>query len=161
MNQPKQVKSSSIFLLELILAILFFSVASAVCVQIFVKAHLLSQSAQTLNFAVNECSGVAEVLSTTDSLEEVSSLLCILYPKAETTSLSNYNLYYDDAFLPCEKADAKYQLSISLEDLASSIDAKASSYSTFQAHLCFEDVSSFEQVYTLGVTHHISQEVMR
>ena len=36
-------KRSSLFLLELIIAILFFSLTSAVCVQIFVRAHLISR----------------------------------------------------------------------------------------------------------------------
>lgn len=44
--------TSSLFLLELILAVLFFSVASALCIQIFTKAHLMSQDARDLNFAV-------------------------------------------------------------------------------------------------------------
>ena len=34
-------KRSSLFLLELMIAILFFCLASAVCVQIFVKAHTI------------------------------------------------------------------------------------------------------------------------
>ena len=36
-------KRSSLFLLELMIAILFFCLASAVCVQIFVKAHTISR----------------------------------------------------------------------------------------------------------------------
>ena len=42
-------KRSSLFLLELIIAILFFSLTSAVCVQIFVRAHLISRQTQELN----------------------------------------------------------------------------------------------------------------
>ena len=37
---------SALFLMELIFSILFFALASAVCVQLFVKAHLLSVSTQ-------------------------------------------------------------------------------------------------------------------
>ena len=55
--------TSSLFLLELILAVLFFSVASALCIQIFTKAHLMSQDARDLNFAVNEVSSMAEQMS--------------------------------------------------------------------------------------------------
>ena len=39
MRQPRTHSGSSLFLMELILAILFFSVASAVCVQLFARAH--------------------------------------------------------------------------------------------------------------------------
>ena len=43
---------SSLFLMELILVILFFAVAGSICVQIFVKAHLLSQSSSDLNLSL-------------------------------------------------------------------------------------------------------------
>ena len=51
MNRKNRAQSSTLFLLELILAILFFSLASAVCVQFFVKSRLLSRGAQNLNHA--------------------------------------------------------------------------------------------------------------
>ena len=49
-------KRSSLFLLELIIAILFFSLTSAVCVQIFVRAHLISRQTQELNMALEKVS---------------------------------------------------------------------------------------------------------
>ena len=60
MKYQRHNNTSSLFLLELILAVLFFSVASALCIQIFIKAHLMSQDARDLNFAVNEVSSMAE-----------------------------------------------------------------------------------------------------
>ncbi len=53
MTPQKQSRSSALFLTELTLAILFFAAASAVCVQIFVKSHLLSLHSRQLNLAVN------------------------------------------------------------------------------------------------------------
>ena len=49
-------KRSSLFLLELMIAILFFCLASAVCVQIFVKAHTTSRETQELNTALEKVS---------------------------------------------------------------------------------------------------------
>ena len=43
---------SSLLLMELILAILFFALASAICLQLFVKASLLSRDTQELDRAV-------------------------------------------------------------------------------------------------------------
>lgn len=43
---------SSLFLMELIISILFFSIASAACIQLFVKAHLLDQKTQEQNQAL-------------------------------------------------------------------------------------------------------------
>ena len=43
---------SSLFLIELILAIFFFIIAMAVCLQLFVKAHTLSNDTISMNHAV-------------------------------------------------------------------------------------------------------------
>ncbi len=51
---------SSLFLMELIVAILFFSLASAVCMQLFAKAHTLSKKSINENHAVNEAVSLAE-----------------------------------------------------------------------------------------------------
>ena len=50
-------KRSSLFLLELIIAILFFSLTSAVCVQFFARAHQISRQTQELNAALEKVSG--------------------------------------------------------------------------------------------------------
>lgn len=43
---------SSLFLMELIISILFFSLASAVCIQLFVKAHVLDKHTDEQNHAI-------------------------------------------------------------------------------------------------------------
>ena len=80
MLRKNRAQSSSLFLMELILAILFFSITSAVCVQFFVKSHLLSQESQVLTQAVNECSTIAEILRTSDSLSSAEQLIAQEYP---------------------------------------------------------------------------------
>ncbi len=57
---------SSLFLMELIMSILFFSLAAAVCVQLFVQSHTLSKSSVELNHAVVECESLAELIYGTD-----------------------------------------------------------------------------------------------
>lgn len=54
-------KRSSLFLLELIIAILFFSLTSAVCVQFFARAHRISRQTQELNAALEKVSGCTEI----------------------------------------------------------------------------------------------------
>lgn len=119
--------------MELILAILFFSVASAVCVQFFVKSHLLNLDSNILIHAVNECSGAAEILTTADSLTGGLALLQDQYPKGKYPDLdvlsdlvkslapadvlsedSTIQIYYDQSFLPCAEASASYVLDIQL-----------------------------------------------
>ena len=65
MKTHNPAKRSSLFLMELMIAILFFSLASAVCVQLFVKSHLLTREAADLNQAVSQAQSAAEVIRTT------------------------------------------------------------------------------------------------
>ena len=51
---------SGLFLMELIIAICFFAVASAVCVQLFAHAHTLSQRSKGIQMAVLNAQSVAE-----------------------------------------------------------------------------------------------------
>lgn len=55
-----KASKSGLFLMELILSILFFSLSSAICVQLFVKSHLISQKSVSLNHAIELCQNVAE-----------------------------------------------------------------------------------------------------
>lgn len=51
---------SSLFLMELIIALLFFSLASTVCIRLFVNAHSLSNQTVDMNHAVNYAQNMAE-----------------------------------------------------------------------------------------------------
>lgn len=52
---------SGLFLMELIISILFFSLAGAVCVRLFVNSHIVSQNSVELNYALEWSQNVAEV----------------------------------------------------------------------------------------------------
>lgn len=80
MIRRSRAQSSSLFLMELILAILFFSITSAVCVQFFVKSHLLSRESRVLSQAVNECSNIAEVFDASEGTGDAVSLLKANFP---------------------------------------------------------------------------------
>ena len=51
---------SGLFLMELIIAICFFAIASAICVQLFARAHTLSQRSKGIQMAVMNAQSVAE-----------------------------------------------------------------------------------------------------
>ena len=51
---------SSLFLIELMVSLLFFSLAAGICIQFFVHSHLLSQEAANLNNAVIISQSLAE-----------------------------------------------------------------------------------------------------
>lgn len=124
MVRKSGARSSSLFLMELILAILFFSVASGVCVQFFVRSHLLSRDSEALNHAVNECAGIAEAVCTTDGAAEAAALLRELYPKADQSEAgSELVIYYNDTFEPCTEESAAWRLTVSLTEEAQMLDA--------------------------------------
>lgn len=124
MKYQRHNNISSLFLLELILAVLFFSVASALCIQIFTKAHLMSQDARDLNFAVNEVSSMAEQMPD-DSLQDAAA-------------------YYDSSYASCEKADAVYVLTVHYEP----------ENTLLKAHISMDTIADNRNIYALDVTKH-------
>ena len=106
--RERQNTRSSLFLIELILAILFFSLASAVCIQVFVKAHFMSQSARELTLGSGYASSAAEVLAHTDgSYEAVKELLPEALKKDGTIFFC-----YDRDGESCPQKEAVYYLNI-------------------------------------------------
>lgn len=105
----KTKSRTSLVLMELIITILFFSVSSAVCVQLFVNAHLISKDAYELNNAVVKAQGFAEVMRGTDFTKD--NILTI-YPEAVFSDDESFELYYDSDFNPVKKensmSDADY-----------------------------------------------------
>lgn len=56
MKSERSASKAGLFLIELIIAIAFFAVASAICVQLFVKAYLISARSSDISVA----SGIAQ-----------------------------------------------------------------------------------------------------
>ncbi len=90
------VSKSSLFLLELILSIFFFSIASGVCIQLFVKAHLLG--VETMEF--NQANLWSQNIAETFYASEDSALLLDLFPFQETALKDTYVLSFDQDFQP-------------------------------------------------------------
>jgi len=68
--------SSGMFLIELLLAILIFAIASAICLQVFVTAHQTAEGSSRLNRAVVAAQGGAECFKAAGGdMAETSKLL--------------------------------------------------------------------------------------
>lgn len=156
MTRKSRAKSSSLFLLELILAILIFSIASAVCVQFFVKSHLMSRDSRILSLSVNEVSGVAELIGAADSLEDAADSILALNPDTVSWNAGGSSeqvdliLYYNDNFLMCQEPDATYQMDISLTEKDWLLSASL-------------NVTSLQKpppIYSLDITHHLQRRVI-
>lgn len=71
----QQSSKYSLFLMELIIVIFFFTIASAVCVQLYAEAHILSTSTRDLNNAITRVEGAAEVIKSSPINPEEALLL--------------------------------------------------------------------------------------
>lgn len=118
MGKKTSARSSSIFLLELIVSILFFSIAGAVCTQVFVKAHSLSVEAQQLAEAVGICSNCAELVRAAQSPEEADLLLMEEYNFIEENDRKLTVAYIEKGLLRLNKSeeDGLYIYDFSYED---------------------------------------------
>ncbi|HIW21114.1 MAG TPA: hypothetical protein H9887_03735 [Candidatus Dorea intestinavium] len=104
----RTVNRANILLMEIIIALLFFSVASAVCIQIFVKAHLLGQDSKALNFATTQTSSMAELLRYSN---DAPSTLSPYYGEL-SKEYGGYCIYFDKKYNICEKEDYFYRILI-------------------------------------------------
>lgn len=132
-NRPR---SSGLFLMELILAILFFSIASAVCVQIFVKSHLLSIESRALNQAVNKCASAAEYISAVSGEE--------LETGTET-------IYYNNDFIECGRDEALYMMNVDTEEYAGMVNA--------HIEMRQVDKADGKVIYELDIVHYTARRI--
>lgn len=95
---------TSLFLMELIMAILFFCLASAVCVQMFVKSHTLSRTSLILNHSIIWAESMAETFFASDG--DLSEMHEILKDSSYKEGSSKIDLFYDDDFEPVSSEDA-------------------------------------------------------
>lgn len=86
---------SGLFLIELMVCILFFSITAGICIQFFVKSHHMSQNARNLYQAQQEAASMAEVL------------------EKDVDSLDNIVIYYDKEWKQCDKQEREYWLEVS------------------------------------------------
>lgn len=99
---------SALFLMELILAILFFAAASAVCVQLFVRANLISRNTQDLNQAMAGAQSAAAALQAKEGdLAACGDLLEGAAMEGDTLVVG-----YDDDWQPADSAQAAYLLQV-------------------------------------------------
>lgn len=122
MKKRTPPKRSSLFLVEITIAILFFAMASSVCLQLFAVSALKADEATDLNAAVLEASSAAECYRCTEGdLKQTASLLLHDTNLGEKTALdanrsvqtdTSISVYYDDTWNIAQKADASFLMRI-------------------------------------------------
>lgn len=107
-----QARRSGVFLLELMISILFFCIAAAVGLQIFVKAHCISEDAGNMNMAVHKVAASAEVFRSGTEMEDYLRGEYTYYKKEE----NSFFVFFDTDWENCKEKDAEYTLGITTEE---------------------------------------------
>ena len=84
-------RRSSLFLLELMIAILLFILSAAICIQVFVKAHTIEVKSTSLNEAVLASESVAEIFRSEEDFEMLLSDTL----QADKLADDRFQIYYD------------------------------------------------------------------
>ena len=146
-------RKTGLFLMELIIAILFFSLAAAICIQLFVKSHMISERSIALNHSILLAQNTAEIFyATNGDPEKLASLLGCGESSgtaaiADSDNTSTLTLFYTDKFDcldPAEAASAVFQQTISL--YADSDPA------LITCHIVISELSSGDVIYSLDTT---------
>lgn len=106
--QTHQTHRSSLFLFELMIAILFFILSATVCICLFVKSHTLESENIDRNHAVSSAISVAEIIRTQS---DPYSLLKKEYPLGSCSD-SEYLIYYDASWSPCSASESVFILEL-------------------------------------------------
>lgn len=100
---------ASLFLIELILAILFFSLGSAICIRVFAHAAMISKSAADLSFASSQVSSAASVIRFADDPAGDAES----YFHGARAQEDSFSVFYDADRTLCGEEDAVYKMEVS------------------------------------------------
>lgn len=149
---------SSLFLMEMIIAILFFSLASAVCIQLFVKSYTLRQDSVKLNQATMKAQSMAELFyafngdyyAITSSYDALDGFLCEHDSDAQVITS-----YYSDAWEPVaaseSSTDAEYAVSMFISE-----DGVMQS-----GEIYVHDTGSNSEIYSLSVQCYVPERSLQ
>lgn len=149
---------SSLFLMELIIAILFFALASAVCIQLFVKAHLLGETTTEENKALLMCQNFSEIYLgilpehyDSDTEELKNYIISLVSDDPAFTGIHDFSVQFRDTF----KKDGEFALLLCYDS-----DWEACSYesSSYQIIFIYEGYDSETDVYNAATyTYQVNQ----
>lgn len=127
---------SSLFLIELIIVILFFAIAGAICVSLFSQSRLMSIESTELTMATQKCQNAAELLAASGG--DVAQTAHLLGEVTQSEGL--IALQYDLEGQP--QSGGRYALQITYgpdENLPSLL----------QAAITMTDTADMQPIYTL------------
>lgn len=155
---------SGLFLMELIISILFFSLAGAVCVKLFVNSHIISQNSVELNHALEWSQNVAEVFyGCNGDLNKMTDLFQSQFGNCVTsTSDQSFRLLFDKDFDPFATThDSEYALRYTLWATVEPKEELLYCHILVQKKSSMPEVSVLENIYELTVSLFPQKEVSK
>lgn len=144
--------------MELIIAILFFSLASAVCLRMFAKSHQLSTDASAGNQAVNQTVNVAELIRY--DLQNDTRTLSDTYPEADIlySVVSNAADVYNGSVIYFNKSwETAVQTWLNTDWFIQAQDSSATLRKYVLSMYSLSDAT--DCIYELPLSIHIAREV--
>lgn len=173
---------SSLFLMELIMAILFFSLTSAVCIRLFVRAHTISQDTINQNHAMAQAQSLAEawlaaegdasgltafLSASCDVLPEVTPAEAALPGSSSADSApasaaaqaaaagSCYRLYFDSDWTPCASVPSGESYYVAELTSCDNAETAPDHMRSALIRICTDDGS---ELYSLELVHHVAEK---
>lgn len=158
---------SGLFLMELIISIMFFSLAGAVCVRLFVSSHIISKNSVELNHSLEWCQNIAEAFyGCNGRAKEITGLFtnCISNASADTDA-DEFFLLFDQAFHPIDVSvstpesssiECSYILSVRISEKKRMLLCEIKAMKTSELPNTFAEGSS--PIYELEVTLYPKRE---
>lgn len=133
---------SSLFLLELLLNLLLFSVLMVVGLNFFIKAHTITNNTNSLHRAVTACNNVATLYEGGDGTLSVISRYYVDSIVAEDKAY----VYFDKEFNECTSKESSYILLIEITDKNSALKKAAIKISSETETLYSSTVCNYRQL---------------
>lgn len=133
--------------MELIIAILFFALASTVCIQLFARSHLLSKQTVNQNHAVIQAQNLAEMFLAADG--DVKQMKALFPDNYSDTQDESFVILLDSDWEKCDKSQVH---NIAL------LTAYPSGNGLVEAKISvFAAESDGKPFYELTIVHHIAE----
>ncbi|MDL2237765.1 hypothetical protein LJC56_08060 [Christensenellaceae bacterium OttesenSCG-928-K19] len=114
-----RTSKTKLFLMELIIIILFFSIAGAVCMNLFTQAKLMSVSSTETTNAMLEAQAAAEVVRNTNGDVRTTEWL-----QGAVEEENGYSVYYDEKWkAQQDSAGAVYRMQVVFSEEGSLVNA--------------------------------------
>jgi len=133
--------------MELILAILFFSLASTVCIRLYAKAHIIGEQTVEQNHAVILAQSIAECwIASEGDMQQFSETISV----QNSPDGSGAYIYYDQNWAECSDSQAIYE-ALLVPHNEESEGLIGADISVMKCH------ESSDPIYSLELVHHIAK----